>query len=106
MPFLFKAITFGVITLLLVYVSRRPLRSFRAHGLYRNIRHPMYNSLLCLALGVFFKSPSWIGFILALGAGLFLILTAKVEGAENRRYFEGTCQAYQKRTKMFITYEF
>ncbi len=185
MPFLFKAITFGVITLLLVYVSRGSLRSFRFHGFYRffawemitalvilnleawlvaplawhqliswvllvlslflviegvrllrligkpdaeradeglvglekttqlvtvglyqYIRHPMYSSLLCLAWGAFFKSPSWIGTVLALGASLFLTLTAKVEEAENKQYFGVDYQAYLKRTKMFIPYVF
>ena len=185
MPFLFKAITFGVITLLLVYVSRGSLRSFRFHGFYRffawemiaalvilnldvwfvaplawhqliswvllvlslflvieglrllrligkpepgradeglvglekttqlvtvglyqYIRHPLYASLLCLSWGAFFKSPSWIGSILALGASLFLTLTAKVEETENNRYFGVAYQAYRKRTKMFIPYLF
>ncbi len=185
MPFLFKAITFGVITLLLVYVSRGSLRSFRLHGFYRffawemitalvilnleawfvaplawhqliswvllvlslflviegvrllrligkpdaeradeglvglekttqlvtvglyqYIRHPLYSSLLCLAWGAFFKSPSWIGTILALVASLFLTLTAKVEEAENKQYFGVDYQAYLKRTKMFIPYVF
>jgi len=185
MPFLFKAITFGVITLLLVYVSRGSLRSFCLHGFYRfvawemitalvilnldawfvaplawhqliswallvlslflviegvrllrligkpdaeradeglmgvekttqlvtvgvyqYIRHPLYSSLLCLAWGAFFKSPSWIASFLALGASLFLALTAKVEEAKNGQYFGGAYQAYLKRTKMFIPYVF
>jgi protein-S-isoprenylcysteine O-methyltransferase Ste14 len=185
MPFLFKAITFCVITLLLMYVSRESLRSFRFHGfyrffswemitalvilnldawfvaplrwhqliswvllvlslflviegvrllrligkpdagrpdegligmekttqlvtvgVYRYIRHPLYSSLLCLAWGAFFKSPSWIGSILALAASLFLALTAKAEEAENSQYFGVAYQAYQKRTKMFIPYVF
>jgi protein-S-isoprenylcysteine O-methyltransferase Ste14 len=185
MPFLLKAITFGVITLLLAYVSRGSLLNFRFHGffrffawemitalvilnldvwfvapmiwhqliswgllvlslflviegvrllrligkpnteradegligmekttqlvtvgVYQYIRHPLYSSLLCLAWGAFFKSPSWIGSILALGASLFLTLTAKVEEAENNQYFGVAYQAYLKRTKMFIPYVF
>ncbi len=185
MPFLFKAISFGVITLMLVYVSRGSLRSFRFHGYYRffawemisalvilnldawfvaplswhqliswvllvlslflviegvrllrligkpdaeradeglmgvekttqlvtvgvyqYIRHPLYCSLLCLTWGAFFKSPSWIGSILALGASLFLVLTAKVEETENSQYFGVVYQAYLQRTKMFIPYVF
>ena len=181
----FKAITFGVITLLLVYVSRESLRSLRFHGfyrffawemiaalvilhldtwfvaplawhqliswvllllslllviegvrllrvigrpdveradeglvgmektsrlvtvgVYRYIRHPLYSSLLCLAWGAFFKSPSWIGGILALGASIFLTLTAKVEESENSQYFGADYRAYVERTKMFIPYVF
>lgn len=185
MTVVFKAIAFGVITLLLVYVSRGSFRSFRSHGFYRffawelitalvilnldawfaaplawhqliswvllllslflviqgvrllrligkpdaeraaeglmgiekttqlvtvgvyqYIRHPLYGSLVCLAWGAFFKSPSWIGSLLSLGASLFLILTAKVEEAENAQYFGVAYQAYLKHTKMFIPYLF
>jgi protein-S-isoprenylcysteine O-methyltransferase Ste14 len=185
MPFLLKVITFGVITLLLLYVSRESLRSLRFHGFYRffawemitalvilnldawfvaplawhqliswvllvlslflvidgvrllrligkpdarrtdegligvekttqlvtvgvyqYIRHPLYSSLLCLSWGAFFKLPSLIGSILALGASLFLTLTAKAEEAENSQYFGVAYHAYQKRTKMFIPYAF
>ena len=185
MPFWLKAILFGITTLLLVYVSRQSLRSFRFHGFYRffawemitalvilnldlwfaaplawhqliswillvlslylviegfrllrligkpdakrtdealigvekttrlvttgvykYIRHPLYSSLLCLAWGAFFKSPSRIGGVLALGASLFLTLTAKAEEGENRQYFGAAYEAYQKRTQMFIPYVF
>ena len=75
-------------------------------GVYKYIRHPLYSSLLFLAWGAFFKSPSWIGSALALGASLFLILTAKAEEAENSRYFGVAYQAYQKHTQMFIPYVF
>jgi protein-S-isoprenylcysteine O-methyltransferase Ste14 len=75
-------------------------------GAYHYIRHPLYSSLLCLAWGAFFKSPSWIGSILALGASLFLMLTAKAEEAENCRYFGVAYQAYQEHTKMFIPHVF
>jgi protein-S-isoprenylcysteine O-methyltransferase Ste14 len=183
MPFLFEVITFGVITLTLVYISRGSLRSVNRHGyyrffaweliaalmilnldiwfvaplswhqlvswvllvfslilviegvrllrligkpdakrvdegllgvekttqlvtvgLYKYIRHPMYSSLLFLTWGAFFKSPSWIGSILALGASLFMVLTAKVEERENRQYFGTEYQAYRQHTKMFIPY--
>jgi protein-S-isoprenylcysteine O-methyltransferase Ste14 len=75
-------------------------------GVYKYIRHPLYSSLLFLAWGAFFKSPSWIGGILALGASLFLTLTAKAEEAENSQYFGVAYQAYQKHTQMFIPYVF
>jgi len=185
MSFLVKAISFGVITLLLAYISRGSLISLRLHGFYRffawemivvlvllnldawffepfschqliswillflslylaiegvrllrsigkpdvdrddegllgvekttrlvhagiyhYIRHPMYSSLLCLAWGAFFKSFSWIGIVMALGASLFLTLTAKVEESEDIRYFGEAYRTYQQQTKMFIPYVF
>lgn len=75
-------------------------------GAYRYIRHPLYSSLLFLAWGVFFKSPSWIGGGLALVATLCLTATAKVEEAENTRYFGAVYKEYKKKTKMFIPFVF
>ncbi len=37
-------------------------------GIYHYIRHPLYSSLLLLTWGIFFKMPSGLGLILALGA--------------------------------------
>jgi protein-S-isoprenylcysteine O-methyltransferase Ste14 len=73
-------------------------------GAYRYIRHPLYSSLLFLAWGVFFKAPSWLGGLLAVTATLFLVATARVEEAENLRFFGEAYQEYIKRTKMFIPF--
>jgi protein-S-isoprenylcysteine O-methyltransferase Ste14 len=75
-------------------------------GAYRYIRHPLYSSLLFLAWGIFFKAPSWLGSLLAAVATLFLLATARVEEAENLRYFGEEYQAYARRTKMFIPFLF
>jgi protein-S-isoprenylcysteine O-methyltransferase Ste14 len=75
-------------------------------GAYKYIRHPLYSSLLCLAWGAFFKSPSWFGGILAGCASLFLALTAKTEEAENIRYWGQEYRDYMERTKMFVPYLF
>jgi protein-S-isoprenylcysteine O-methyltransferase Ste14 len=75
-------------------------------GAYRYVRHPLYGSLLFLAWGVFFKSPSWIGAALAVPATIFLTATAKVEETENIRYFGPGYKEYMKRTKMFIPFLF
>jgi protein-S-isoprenylcysteine O-methyltransferase Ste14 len=75
-------------------------------GVYRWIRHPLYSSLLFLAWGIFFKAPSWLGGLLALGATLFLVATARVEEAENIRFFGSSYREYVKQTKMFIPYLF
>jgi protein-S-isoprenylcysteine O-methyltransferase Ste14 len=75
-------------------------------GAYRYIRHPLYSSLFFLAWGIFFKAPSWLGGLLALAATLFLVATARVEEAENLRYFGQQYQEYQQRTKMFVPFLF
>ena len=71
-------------------------------GLYRYIRHPLYSSLLFLAWGIFFKVPSWPGGLLAAAATLFLVATARVEEAENVRFFGPAYEEYKQQTKMFI----
>lgn len=75
-------------------------------GAYRYIRHPMYSSLLFLAWGIFFKDPSWLGGLLVLAATLLLVATARVEEAENVRFFGPAYEAYMKQTKRFIPYLF
>jgi len=73
-------------------------------GAYRYIRHPLYSSLLFLVWGVFFKSPSWSGVILAFAATAFLTATAKIEESENLKYFGEAYREYMKRTKMFLPF--
>jgi len=75
-------------------------------GIYKYIRHPLYASLLGLTWGVFFKDPSWLSGILALAATTFLVATAKMEEAENIRFFGPPYQAYMKQSKMFIPFLF
>jgi len=75
-------------------------------GAYRYIRHPIYSSGLFGALGVFFKHPSWVSALLAAIAVFFWTMTAKIEEAENIRFFGAAYQDYMKRTKMFVPYLF
>jgi protein-S-isoprenylcysteine O-methyltransferase Ste14 len=75
-------------------------------GAYRYIRHPLYSSLLFLAWGIFFKVPSWLGGLLAVAATLFLMATARVEEAENLRYFGEEYRGYMNQTKMFVPFLF
>lgn len=75
-------------------------------GAYKYIRHPLYSSLLCLAWGAFFKSPSWLEGSLAAGASIFLTLTAKIEEHENLHYWGNEYCEYMKHTKMFVPYLF
>ena len=73
-------------------------------GAYRTIRHPMYTSLLLLAWGIFFKSPSWLAGLLAAAATAFLVMTARAEEAENLRFFGLAYREYMRRTRRFIPY--
>jgi protein-S-isoprenylcysteine O-methyltransferase Ste14 len=75
-------------------------------GAYRYIRHPLYSSLLFLAWGVFFKHPSLIGVCLAVITTFFLTMTAKIEEAENIRFFGAAYHSYMRQTKMFIPFLF
>jgi protein-S-isoprenylcysteine O-methyltransferase Ste14 len=75
-------------------------------GAYCYIRHPLYSSLFFLTWGVFFKAPSWLAGLLAGAAALFLVATARVEEAENTRFFGPAYQTYMQRTKMFIPFLF
>ena len=75
-------------------------------GAYRHIRHPLYSSLLFGAWGVFFKKPSLASGCLVVMATLFLTLTAKIEEAENVRFFGPAYQSYMEKTRMFIPFLF
>jgi protein-S-isoprenylcysteine O-methyltransferase Ste14 len=75
-------------------------------GIYKYIRHPLYSSLLLLALGIFFKLPSWVGALLALLAVLFLSLTARADEAECCGFFGTAYQEYMRTTRRFIPFLF
>ncbi len=75
-------------------------------GAYKYIRHPLYSSLLFLVWGVFFKDVSLLGGVLASVATASLIITAKMEEAENIQKFGAEYAAYMKSTRMFIPFLF
>jgi protein-S-isoprenylcysteine O-methyltransferase Ste14 len=75
-------------------------------GVYRYIRHPLYSSLLFLSWGALFKHPSLLCFCLTVIAAFFLTITARIEEAENTRFFGAAYQSYMKQTKMFIPFLF
>ncbi len=75
-------------------------------GAFRYIRHPLYSSLVFLAWGVFFKEPSWAGGLLVGVGTIFLVATARIEEAENVRFFGPAYEAYMKQTKMFVPFLF
>lgn len=73
-------------------------------GAYRYIRHPLYGSLLWLGWGAFVKAPSALAGILVSTATIFLVITARVEEAENAQKFGAEYTSYMKKTKMFIPF--
>lgn len=75
-------------------------------GIYRFIRHPLYASLLYLAWGIFFKSPSLLDGCLAVVATAFLYATARADEAECCLKFGEEYVGYMKKTKMFVPYVF
>ncbi|UCD94354.1 MAG: isoprenylcysteine carboxylmethyltransferase family protein [Candidatus Zixiibacteriota bacterium] len=75
-------------------------------GAYRYVRHPMYSSFLFGALGVFLKQVSLLSALLTGLTFFFTVLTAKMEEAENIRYFGNTYRNYMKQTKMLIPFLF
>jgi protein-S-isoprenylcysteine O-methyltransferase Ste14 len=75
-------------------------------GAYKYIRHPLYSSLLFLTWGAFLKNPSWLGFLFAVSASTFLLLTAKKDESECLRYFGNAYQTYMQGTKRFIPFLF
>ena len=75
-------------------------------GVYRYIRHPQYCSLLLFTWGVLFKNLSPAAASMAFAATCFLVVTAKVEEAENIKFFGTFYEEYRQRSRMFIPYLF
>ena len=75
-------------------------------GIYNYIRHPLYSSLLLLAWGIFFKSPSWAGIILVVVVTGFLVLTARADETECVKFFGTAYEDYMKKSKRFIPFLF
>jgi protein-S-isoprenylcysteine O-methyltransferase Ste14 len=73
-------------------------------GIYRYLRHPMYASAVYGVWGVFFKLPSWEGGAAALLATVFWTMTARIEEAENRRFFGAAYEGYMQQSKMFVPF--
>lgn len=76
-------------------------------GAYRWIRHPLYTSLLALALSAYLKNPLnlWTS-LMTLGVGSSLLTTAMAEERENLQRFGTTYANYMRSTKRFIPFVF
>ena len=86
-----------------LFASERTSRLV-TEGAFKYIRHPLYSSLLFLTWGVFLKHPGTPELLLALGASLFLFLTAKNDEAECLEYFGEAYRAYMRRTRRFLPF--
>jgi protein-S-isoprenylcysteine O-methyltransferase Ste14 len=76
-------------------------------GAYRWIRHPLYASLLALALSAYFKNPLNLWTILmTLGVGCSLLATAMAEERENVQRFGAAYASYMRSTKRFVPFFF
>jgi len=71
-------------------------------GIFHYIRHPLYASLLYLAWGIFFKSPSLLDGCIAAVATAFLYATARADENECLIKFGNEYAEYMKWTKRFI----
>jgi len=71
-------------------------------GIYHYIRHPLYASLLYLAWGIFFKSPSLLEGLIAAVTTAFLYATARADENECLVKFGPEYASYMKQTKMFV----
>ena len=75
-------------------------------GIYRYIRHPLYASLIYLTWGIYFKSPTFFLFLVAVVSTVFLYFTARFDEKECIAYFGDKYSAYMKRSKMFVPFVF
>jgi protein-S-isoprenylcysteine O-methyltransferase Ste14 len=73
-------------------------------GIYKYIRHPMYASGIYGTWGVFFKDPSWLGVVFALGSSAFWVMSARSEERECICYFGEAYREYVRGTRMFVPF--
>lgn len=81
----------------------KPLATARfvQHGIYGLIRHPLYTSVFCAALGWSLVWQSWPALIVAVGIGIFLDAKARHEERWLRQHFSEYA-AYAQRVRRFI----
>lgn len=102
-------IIYGVILLRTIGKPTDPLEATTrlvTTGIYQVIRHPLYASLLYLAWGIFFKSPSLLDGCMVVVVTAFLYATARADEAECLVKFGDEYAGYMNKTKMFIPFIF
>jgi protein-S-isoprenylcysteine O-methyltransferase Ste14 len=101
------AVIYGIILLRFFGKPTDPLEATTrlvVKGIYRFIRHPLYASLLYLAWGLFFKSPSLLDGCLVFVCTAFLYATSRADEAESLAKFGEEYAIYMKKTKKFIPF--
>ena len=71
------------------------------HGIYRLIRHPLYTSVFCAAVGSSLLCQSWPALVAAVGLGVFFDAKARHEERWLRQQFPEYA-AYERRVRRFI----
>lgn len=99
-------IFFIIISLILVWISRHPLKNYRSHGFYRFFAFEGITALLALNQPHWFNAPfsprqilSWTLLICSIGLVVFAVRLLRTLGGHNRRddmpenfNFENTAQ--------------
>jgi protein-S-isoprenylcysteine O-methyltransferase Ste14 len=71
------------------------------HGIYALIRHPLYTSVFCAAVGSSLLFQSWPALVLSLGLAIFFDAKARREERWLRRQFPDYA-GYERRVRRFI----
>ena len=71
------------------------------HGIYALIRHPLYTSVFCAAVGSSFIFQSWPALVAALALGVFFDAKARHEERWLRQQFPEYA-GYERRVRRFI----
>ena len=88
-----------------VHVATSERHELVTNGIYGLIRHPAYLGLLCLFLGIPLCEGSWVGFLVALGGGIPMVLyRISIEEKLLVDWFGERYSAYKKGTWRLIPY--
>jgi len=75
-------------------------------GIFRYIRHPLYSSLILLAIGILLKNMALQPFIACLVCVSFLVTASMIEEKENLAKFGDSYRAYAHDTRRYIPFIF
>ncbi|HGY11864.1 MAG TPA: hypothetical protein ENK36_05840 [Desulfobacterales bacterium] len=76
------------------------------NGIFRYIRHPLYSSLILLAIGILLKNVALQPFIACFVCISFLVAASMVEEKENYAKFGDTYHTYAHETRRYIPFIF
>ena len=75
-------------------------------GIFRYIRHPLYSSLILLAIGILLKNVTLKSLAACFISIAFLVAASKVEEKENCVKFGSIYNSYKKATRSYIPFIF